>query len=643
MVVWPTWVMSVLIFLVTLIAYFPALKGGFIWDDAGHVTRPDLQSFSGLVRIWTEIGATQQYYPVLHSAFWIEHGLWGDSALGYHLINVLLHATAASQLGLLLMRLRVPGAWIAAFIFALHPVAVESVAWISEQKNTLSTVFYLAAALGYLRYSQQRSRGNYVIATLRFTVAVLTKSVAATLPAALLVMIWWKRGRIEWQRDVRPLLPWFALALGMGIVTANFEHRLIGAQGADFALNYVDRAILAGRILWFYAGKVIWPDNLIFIYPHWSIDSGQAAQWIYLLGALALAAGLWAWRQRDRGPLAATLFFAGTLFPALGFVNVFPFLFSYVADHFQYVAMIGLIVLIATGIMLALERMPYWAGRLLVVGLLLGLGTLTRAQSGMYRDVVTLYQTTIDRNPTCWMAYNNLAEVLAQSGKPAEAVPLLEQALKLRPNFAEAENNLGDDLRLLGRAAEAIPHLQRALLLNPRIAEVHNSLGIAYMMLGQTPAGMASFEAALKIRPNFSRARFNLGLALASSGRSAEAIPHFEYAVRIDPNYGEAELNLGIALTLTQRQAEAWPHFERALQLDPDSPYVHNNYGRALANAGRFDEAMAHYRTALEQDPTFAEAHLNLALALRQTGKTAEAEQHYREALRLNPKLLGGR
>ncbi|MDI1318806.1 MAG: hypothetical protein PSW75_01255, partial [bacterium] len=328
-----------LVFLLILVAYLPALSGGLLWDDNGHITRTDLRSWEGLFRIWSEIGATQQYYPLLHSAFWLEHHLWGDATLGYHLLNVLLHATTACLFGRLLQRLAVPGAWLAALLFALHPVCVESVAWISEQKNTLSAVFYLAAALAYLRFDDgERTPRRYVLATGLFVLALLTKSVTATLPAALLVVGWWRRGRLDWRRDVRPLLPWFVLAGASGLFTAHFESALIGAQGADFNLGVLQRCLLAGRVVWFYLGKLAWPADLIFIYPRWTIDTAVWWQWLFPLAGLALLGGLAWWSRQSRGPLAAALLFGGTLFPVLGFVNVYPFVFSFVADHFQYLA-----------------------------------------------------------------------------------------------------------------------------------------------------------------------------------------------------------------------------------------------------------------------------------------------------------------
>jgi protein O-mannosyl-transferase len=601
--------MYALIFAATLAAYWPALQGGFIWDDLGHVTRPDLRPWSGLLRIWGEIGATQQYYPFLHTAFWLEHRLWGDSPLGYHLLNIFLHATAACLFGVVLRRLlesasepsgsRFPGVeWLAALLFALHPVGVESVAWISEQKNTLSTVLYLCAALVYLRFDGDRRAGSYALATGLFVLALLTKTVTATLPAALLVIFWWRRGHLSWRRDVLPLLPWFAFSAAAGLITSWVEGSLLGAHGADFSLGLIGRSLLAGRVIWFYLGKLIWPANLIFIYPHWTVDPGAAWQYLFPLGVAAVIVALWFQRRKNRGPLAAVLFFVGSLFPALGFINVFPFIFSYVADHFQYLASLGIFALAAAGLAMIAARIPAAAGRGFAGALLFLLGALTWQQSKMYHDVFTLYQTTIDRNPACWMAENNLAESLAGVGRVPDAIPHLERAIALRPQSAEAENNFGDDLRQLGRPLEAIPHLERALKLQPTFAQAHNNLGVALMEANRPAEGLTHFEEALRLNPHYAQACFNLGLALANTGHPPEAIEHFARAVQLDPSYGEAELNWAIGLTITGQFPAARPHFERALQLEPNSSDAHNMFGHALEEAGHSSEANEQYHEA---------------------------------------------
>jgi tetratricopeptide (TPR) repeat protein len=597
---WPArWVYALLVALV-FVVYLPALQGGLLWDDAGHVTRPDLRSLGGLGRIWFEIGATQQYYPVLHSAFWFEHLLWGDATLGYHLVNVLLHATAAFLFGLVLRRLALPGAWCAALLFALHPVCVESVAWISEQKNTLSAVFYLAAALAYLRFDAQRTGRLYAWATLFFTLALLTKTVTATLPAALLVVFWFRRGRLEW-RDVRPLLPWFAAGALMGLATAHFERELIGAQGADFDFTLVQRVLLAGRVVWFYLGKLLWPAGLAFVYPRWTIDPASAWQWLFLLGAIGILAGFFVWRRRQRAPLAVALLFGGTLFPVLGFFNVYPFVFSFVADHFQYLASLSIFAALAAAWMrLGGPRGAAWRGVSAALVLPL-LGALTWREAHTYRDLFSLYEITLRRNPDAWLAHHNLAIALARSGRIAEALPHAEAVLKLKPDYAPAENNLGDDLIQLGRPTEAIPHLERALQLQPRYAVAHR----------------------------------NLGLALAMSDRTPEALPHFQQAAALDPSDAEAELNWGIGLMLTQGFPVAAPHFARAVDLAPRSLDVRMMYGRALVRAGRVEDGIAQFRAALDIEPNLADAHLELGSALRQTGRATEAEEHLREARRL--------
>jgi Flp pilus assembly protein TadD len=597
--------------------YARTLSAGFIWDDDGHITRADLRSWAGLVRIWFEPGATQQYYPLLHSAFWLEHRLWGDAPAGYHAVNILLHATAACLFASVLRRLAVPGAWFAALLFTVHPVCVESVAWITEQKNTLSTVFYLAAALAYLRHDREKTLRSYLVASLLFACALLSKTVTATLPAALLVVFWW-REPATWVKRIPTLLPWFALGAAAGLFTAAFEHTYIGAQGADFGFSLLERGLIAGRVVWFYFGKLLWPADLVFIYPRWHIDASDPLQWFFPLAAIAALGTLALLARRfgrARGVLAVALLFGGTLFPVLGFLNVYPFVFSFVADHFQYLATLPVFALaagtlcsfrspapVASPAAVGVTGFPlHPPGRILAAMLIAGvLASLAWRQTGMYRDKFTLWETTLSRNDDAWLAHNNIAMVLTEAGQPAEAIPHLQRALALRPGYAVAESNLGDDLTRLGRAAEALPHFQRALELQPDYAEAHNNYGVALVALARTADAIAQYEAALRARPAYAAAHRNLGLALASGGRNAEAISHFESAVRLQPDFAEAELALGIALMLENRWNEAVAHFERAIELQPESANNHFMYGRALAAQGHPDQARAHLQKAKE-------------------------------------------
>jgi tetratricopeptide (TPR) repeat protein len=643
---------------VAVLAYWPALSGGFLWDDDAHVTRPDLRSLAGLGRIWSEVHATQQYYPVLHSLFWLEYRLWGDATVGYHLVNLALHLVAAALFGFLLKRLGVRGAWFGAGLFALHPVAVESVAWISEQKNTLSTVFYLAAALAYLRFDEGRERLWYGVASGLFVAALLSKSVTASLPAALLVLFWWRRGRLTARRDVLPLVPWFATAIAAGLFTSWVE-RGLGAHGEEYSWTLVQRCLLAGRALWFYAGKLLWPSDLTFVYPKFELDPTELTGYVYPFLAVGALLALWWFRKRSRAPLAATLLYVGTLFPALGFVNVYPFRYTFVADHFQYLASLAMFALAGAG--LAKWSAPWrrWQ-RVGLACLMLGaLSTLTALQSRMYRDAETLYRVTLERNPACWLASNNLGSLLQEQARTAEAIALFEDALRLRPDSAEihvnlagalrtggkterairhyreairlepgvenAASNLANLLRSEGRKQEAVLLLQQALRLDPSSAEAENNLGAALADDGHWPEAIAHYLAAIELRPSFAEAENNLGVALAALGRPEEALAHYELALLARNDYAVAEANLGYALLDLRRPQEAIPHFERALTLDPEEARAAHGFGVALLTAGRPAEAVAPLERALRLRPDYTRAIVALAEALLQTDRSEDA------------------
>ena len=665
-----------MLFCVTLMAYWPSLHGGFLWDDNAHVMAPNMRSLESLWRIWFDVGATQQYYPLLHSAFWLEHKLWGDAVLGYHLTNVLLHALAACLLVAILRKLAVPGAWLAGFVFALHPVCVEAVAWISEQKSTLSAVFYLGAALVYLHFDQTRRRWQYALALGLFVAALLSKTVTATLPAALLLILWWLRGRIDGKSDVLPLLGWFVVGVGGGLFTARVEKIYIGAEGADFALTFLERSLLAGRAICFYLIKLIWPANLTFIYPRWTLNASEWWQYLFPVAVLALVVGLALFAKRNRGPLAGFLFFAGTLFPALGFFNVYPFLYSYVADHFQYLASLGVIVPLSAGLALGAKRLHVesrWPAAAAGGLLLCALGTLSWAQSSMYQDVETLYRTTLARNPDCWLAHNNLgAELLESSNRVPEAMAHLETAVRLKPDYAPARSNRGNALARIGRWPEAIAEYKTALRIKPDSQKVHNNLGNAFLNAGRFEEALAEFQTALRVNAESAQVRNNLGSALSNLGRFTEAIGQFEAAVRLDPNYSEAQGNLGLTLFKTGRVeeaittlrhavrsrpdaasvrgklafallnvgrlSEAVAEFETAARLEPDSPLSHFNLGFALSRMpGRLEDAIAEYETATRIAPDFADAHRNLGNALVKAGRVPQAMAAYGEVLRLLP------
>jgi protein O-mannosyl-transferase len=590
---------GVLIVLLSFAAYSPALDGGFVWDDDDYVTaNQNLLDAEGLRRIWFELGAVPQYYPLVHTTFWLEYRLWGLDPLGYHVVNVLLHILAALLLGRVLTTLRVPGAWLAAAIFALHPVGVESAAWITERKNVLSAVFYFAAALAYFRLADpadapggdapaeralppravdgasqgvSRRRGSrrqsavresasngaavvetavpvpardrswrwYGLSLALFVAALLSKTVTCSLPAALLLVRWWKRGAIG-RRDLVPLAPFFAVGLAFGLLTAWMEKHHVGAQGAEWSLGWIESGLVAGRALWFYAGKLLWPAQLSFIYPRWTIDATVWWQWIFPVAAVGAVAALWFARHRiGRGPLVAVLFFAGTLAPALGFFNVYPMRYSYVADHFQYLASAGLIALAAS--LLARVRLPVAAAVPVV------LGVLAWNQAHDYKDIETLWRATLARNPECWLAHNNMGLLMRAQGRAGEAEYHYRAALRVQPDDGDINYNIGNLLAGTGRLGEAIGHYRLAIESGVGQADAHNNLGAALLTRGDPrdlDEAIQHFRAALELQPHRPDTHYNLGNALVAKRDVAGAVSHYVEVLRIDPEHARARAQL---------------------------------------------------------------------------------------------------
>jgi protein O-mannosyl-transferase len=602
------WLFALFLIIATAIAYLPAWNGKPIWDDNAHITQPELRSAHGLLEIWTTLGATQQYYPLVHSVFWIEQKLWGDSVAGYHLINILLHAASAIVLLQILRRLKIPGAWLAAGLFALHPVQVESVAWISELKNTLSGLFFFLSISSYLDFDESRSRRSYAASLILFLCGLLCKTVIAPMPAIILVVLWWRRGSIRAREDVAPLIPLFGLGIAAGLFTAWVEKTFVGAQGNAFHLSILQRCLIAARDFWFYLFKLFWPQKLTFIYPRWQINAGVWWQYLFVLALLALLAFIWARRKKSRGPLSATLIFLGLLFPALGFINVYPFLYSFVADHFQYLACAAPLTLFAAGTAMTLDSVAPAKNflRAAIYGaLFVVLGVLTWRQCRDYRDIETLWRATLARNPNCWMAYSNLGSFLAARGNAGEAINDFRKALEIWPDQSKDHNNLGKALVQEGRMAEA----------------------------------MNEFQTAFRISPNDPDAETNIGAALLQQGDGEEAVSHLRKVVEKFPRHAPARINLGNALLQNGQTDAAIAEYKKTLELPFDHAESHYSIAGAFRRKGDVEAAIAHYRKALELRPDFANAHNNLGNALRQQGKARQAMNEYELALKNDPDL----
>jgi tetratricopeptide (TPR) repeat protein len=634
------WLKAFLLIAAVFLVYQPVWHGKPLWDDDAHLTPPRLSSAHGLERIWIEPGATQQYYPLVFSMFWVEYKLWGDTTLGYHLVNILLHAFSALLLWKILRRLQVPGAYLAAAIFALHPVCVESVAWISEIKNTLSGALYLGAALVYLRFDQTRNGKFYLVALGLFLLGLMAKTVIATLPAALLVVFWWQRGKLSWKQDVLPLLPFFVVGMGAGLFTAWVEWKYVGAGHVRYDFSIIGRLLIAGRVIWFYLGKLVWPVDLIFIYPRWHVSQTVWWQYLFPVAALLMTVVLWLVSRRNRAPLAAWLFFVGTLFPALGFFNVFPFRYSFVADHFQYLAILGPIALAAAGITILFRSLvnqrrlvePIACGTLLLV-----LGVLSWRQSGMYTDIETLWRTTIAKNPNAFLAHNNLGNMLVSQGKTAEAIAQFQSAIEIKPDYAEAHYNLGLAFDRQGKPDEAIQQYEKALEINPDFAAAHNNLGTALLNQGRLKEASEQYHQAVNKDPALAEAHGNLGFLLSKQGRTAEAIKEYKKAIELNPKRAEFYSNLGNVLASQGRTSEAIDQLLRALEIEPDNAKVRYNLGNMLFARGQWRGAVEQYQQALKQMPDSVHAHYQLGLALQCLSESAAAIAEFNKVLELDP------
>ncbi len=635
--------------LLTLLAYLPALRAGFIWDDDAYVTQnPTLTDAAGLAKMWTDVRSLPQWYPLVHTTFWLERRVWGLNPAGYHLDNVLLHAASAVLLLALLRRLNVPGAPLAAALFALHPVQVESVAWVTERKNVLSGLFYFASFLAYLKFapplaaSQRKENVKnrwraYALALAFFLCALLSKTVTASLPAAILVVIWWKRGRLNLKRDVAPLVPFFLIGIALAALTGHLERTLVGAAGPEWRYaatppgEVAARTLIAGRAVWFYAAKLVWPWPLMFIYPRWQIDPSAWWQWLYPASLLAVLLSLILLRHRiGRGPAAGALLFVGTLVPALGFANVYPHRYSFVADHFQYLACVGLLVPIAAGLTALARRLnpPDLVASCAPFLVLVPLVMMTFARCFAYRDSLTLWRDNLAKNPTSWAVLTNLGNTLDAAGRTAEAVPLYARALAVAPQIADVQWDAGVAAMREATAATNPPpaaaraalvdaaqkHFGRAIALRPDFGPPYESLARLLIDERRDPAAAtAVLAAAVKQFPGQPRVYVLLGGAEEAAGDLAGAATQYDKAVAVGPDDFGAQFALGTVRLRLNRPADALGPLTAATTLDPSVPAAWANLGAAYESTRQPLEAAGAYAKALEADPSFAPARAGLA------------------------------
>jgi len=648
--------------LLALVAYVPVTRNGYIWDDDAYVTQNlTLRSPAGLWKIWFVPLSLPQYYPLVHSTFWIEYHLWGLAPLGYHVVNVLLHMVSILLFWRLLVRLELPGAWLAAAIFTVHPVHVESVAWVTERKNVLSLALALGSLLAYLRFSPAtatRDDANseataqnwrwYAAAYGLFVAALLSKSVVASLPAVILVIYWWKRGAIGW-REVAPLIPFFVVGIAAGAHTAWLERYNVGAQGTEWNFSFLDRVLIAGRVAWFYAAKLAWPDPLMFFYPRWEIDDHVWWQYLFPLSAAALIAALWYWRGAiGRGPLAAILIFGGVLVPVLGFLNVYPFRFSFVADHFDYHASLALLALFAAVATLVLRHLAGTSSdlaRFAGAALVLLLIVLSWRRVTAFQDPETLYRDTLAKNPGSVISLANLALYLADQGRCEEALPLAREGVRLGPQEAAAHNNLG--LVLLrsgdrlgfqpGQFDEAVAQLQECLRINPRYAAAHSNLAYTLLTRGKAEEALQHFTSVLEIEPANARAMYGCATCLEMSGKLDDALDFYARSVVADPDLAPAHFKLAQLLLDREQVDDAIQHLQAGLSRDPANIEAHMLLGNALLRRGDLQAAGQEFAAVLNAQPRHPSALTGLGLVLLQARQPGQAIRYLEEALRFDP------
>lgn len=541
------WLLALILVILTFVVYFPALHSGFVFDDYNLITENRLiKASDGLHRFWFTTEAPD-YYPLTWSLWWLEWRLWGGSAAGYHVVNVLFHAVNAVLVWLVLRRLKIPGAWLTGLVFALHPVNVATAAWISEQKNTLSMLFYAAAILLYLRFDEREERPWYVLSLAAFLLALLSKTAVVMLPVVLLGCMWWLHGRVR-QKDWLRSLPFFGQSLGLGLTTMWFQHYRAMGGYAVRTTDFPSRLAAAGWVPWFYLHKALWPFNLTVIYPEWSVD---ASLWVSYLPGMALLGcfALFWWKRATWGrPLLFALgYFVATLFPVLGFFEQNFYACSLVADHWQYCSIIGVIALvIAAGVTLCrrLGAPGRYVGPLAGAVVLVVLGTVSWGRCGVYENSETFWRDTLAKNPNAWLAHNNLGYVLANQGDLVGATWHYEEALRLKPGYANAHNNLGNALVQVGKIQEAIGHYKEALRIDPDYANAHNNLGNALERTGKIEEAIEQYKQALRINPDSVGVHYNLAIALEETGRVPEAVAQYEETLRIKPDFTEAQAAL---------------------------------------------------------------------------------------------------
>ena len=644
-------IFALLLATVTVLVYRPAWNGGFLWDDDDYITNNELLTApDGLRRIWFSLDAPSQYFPLTYTTFRLEHALWGLNPTGYHWVNLLLHVGNALLVWAVLARLKIPGAWLAGAIFALHPMQAESVAWITERKNVLMGFFFLLTLLAWTAFVEERTKRPwlfYGLALVLYLLALTAKTTACTLPAALFLILWLQKKPISWKRILQ-IIPFLILGLAMGALAMWWERYHQGTTRTLFTfLSPIERVLVASRAVWFYLSKLLWPSNLTFIYPRWDIAPNRLLDYSWLFAGAALCLAIYLLRSRSRGigrsVEVAAAFFVVTLSPVLGFIMLYTFRYTFVADHYQYLACIGPIALVSAGLVNLADTFKHARPFILsvafgVVGLL---ATLTWRQAAMYSDIETLWRTTLARNPGCWMAHNNLGIVLFGKGQLDDAIAHYRTTLQMEPSFWDADYNLGSALLRKGKVDEAIFYCEKAVAMMPNDPDAQVALANALLQKGRIDEAIAHYQRAVAIRPDYFLARFGLSHALFEKGELDAAIHHSRAALSIQPDNPDCHTVLAVALDEKGQSAEAIQHYEKALEISPQSVSALNNLAWLLATGSNASLRNGNRAIELAQRADQLSGGANalvlrtLAAAYAEAGQFGKAIESARAAMQL--------
>ena len=591
---------------ITLAAYAPVVRGGFVWDDYGFfIDNPLIENPHGLHDIWLTT-EPQDYFALTSTMLWAEWQAWEMKPAGYHVVNVLLHAGAAVLLWRVLRRLRIPGAWLGAALFAVHPVATLSAAWITEGKNTLSLALYLLALWAFLDYDERGGKGRYLLSLAVFVLALLAKGSVVVLPFVLLLCSWWQRDRIT-RKDVARSLPFFALALAMGLVTTWFQwHNAIrGTEARPPGEGPASILAASGWVVWFYLFKDLLPAGLTAVYPRWEVDASSLAAWLPLM--LLIGGLTWLWMRRKswgRAPLFAAAYFLIGLLPVLGFIKMSFMPLSLVSDHFQYLAMIGIMAL-AGGVLARVVAARGWRAHLGVAAAACCVAVLACAawdRARLCGNEVRFWRDNLNKNPTCWFAWNNLATSYERAGRYVDAIEPAKEAIRLKPGIGFCWSTLGSAYAGLGQYDRAITCYAKGIETHPiEPGRIYNNWAAAYVHIGRDDLAVGYFDKAISERPKHGTAYSNRGDAYAHLGKSDMAIQDYTKAIELKPRFPEAYLNRGRVFADAGRLDEALSDYGRAIELRPDSPdfadpyyyravvyYEKKEYSRALADIEKF-------------------------------------------------------